>query len=389
MEHWPAPVVAPRVRFERSFRAVSQWMKTIGWSMASGDRSAHAGVAISTVLHLFAIAALGFWLMGDPSAAPAIVLTTNWSADSTNPIALNQEPANLDQVQSESGGASFGTISFVPSLATSSADVVTDVELHFPDAIATSLADVDLAEPVRPLTGLGLEAALGAGAGFGNGAGDGTGTDFFGLTAPGQKFVFVVDASGSMNRPFPGPGKTLLGRVKLELLKCVTQMSPEQQFFIVFFNDEAYPMPADRLINATPESQRRYLWWMAEMKAGGMTEPETALLLALQLNPDVVYFLTDGAFKYRVIGRVQEMNRRGTTIHTVGFGDRTGFGEDGAERFMRMIADQNGGTYQFVSADAADQPVESGTDGGEQETSAENDVAEQAQVEPSAEVQER
>lgn len=330
-----------------------------------GNRSAHAGVAISTVLHLCIIAALGYWLVGSHSAAPSIVLTTNWSADSTNPLTLDQQTASQDQLENASGGTSLGTVSFVPSLTTSAAEIVTDIEQLTPESATMSFTDIDLTTAVQPLSGFGQQATLGSGAGFGNAEGDGTGTDFFGLTAPGQKFVFVVDSSGSMNRPFPGPGRTLLGRVKLELLKCVTQMSPEQQFFIVFFNDEANPMPANRLMEATEESQLHYLRWMAAVEAGGMTEPETALLLALQLNPDVIYFLTDGAFKYRVIDRVADMNRADITIHTVGFGDKVGFGEDGAERFMRMIADQNGGTYQFVSSAEAGAEVD-----GDDETSA-------------------
>jgi len=333
-----------------------------------GERPAHAGIVMSTLFHLCVIAALGYWLIGARASAPTVVLTTNWTADSSQPLAFDQQPASIDDLQSESGGSSLGTISFVPSLTTTSPDVVTDVQRTAIDVAATSLADIDLTAPVQPLSGIGRDATLGAGEGVGNDIGDGSGTDFFGLTAPGQKFVFVVDASGSMNRPFPGPGRTLLGRVKLELLKCVTQMSPEQQFFIVFFNDDAHPMPASRLMEATPDAQRRYLRWMAEFKAVGETEPETALLLALQLNPDVVYFLTDGAFKYRVIGRVKEMNRRETTIHTVGFGDKTGFGENGAERFMQMIADQNGGTYQFVSAAAAADQLEGEAADGSGET---------------------
>ena len=347
--------------------------------MAGGNRSAHAGVAISTVLHLCFIAALGYWLVGGQSSATSILLTTNWSADSANPLTMDEQTVSLDQLEDSSGGSSVGTISFVPSLTTSFAEVVTDIELQAPDSTAMSLTDIDLTAPVQPLSGFGQEATLGTGAGDGNAQGDGSGTDFFGLTAPGQSFVFVVDSSGSMRRPFPGPSRTLLGRVKMELLKCVTQMSPEQQFFIVFFNDEANPMPANRLMEATHDSQLRYLRWMAEVEAGGETEPESALLLALQLKPDVIYFLTDGAFKYRVIDRVQEMNRRGITIHTVGFGDKVGFGENGAERFMQMIADQNGGTYQFVSAaEAADQREGEATDGEESQT----DAAEAEEPEP-------
>lgn len=338
---------------------MSQWWRTLVWLTAGGgERPAHAGIVISTVFHLCVIAALGFLLIGGDATAPATVLRTTWTPESSHPLAFDQQPTSLDQLQEESGGSSLGTISFVPSVSATAPRIVTDEELAPVDTAAMSLFDIDLTAPVEPLSGFGHDPTLGSGAGAGNDVGDGTGTDFFGLSAPGRKFVFVVDASGSMNRPFPGPGKTLLGRVKLELLKCVTQMSPEQEFFIVFFNDEANPMPASRLMEATPDAQRRYLRWMAEVKAGGETEPESALLLALRLNPDVVYFLTDGAFKYRVIGRVQEMNRRHITIHTVGFGDKTGFGENGAERFMQMIADQNGGTYQFVSATAAAEQLE-------------------------------
>lgn len=321
--------------------------------MAGGNRSAHAGVAISTVLHLCIIVALGYWLVGGKSKASTVVLSTSWSADSARPLSLVEHADSSELSESRSGGTSLGTVSFVPSVTRSPAEVVAELDVPAPEYAAMSLTDVDLTAPVQPLSGLGEDATLGSGAGTGSDTGDGTGTDFFGLNAPGRKFVFVVDASGSMNRHFDGPGKTLLGRVKLELLKCVSQMSPEQQFFIVFFNEEAHPMPANRLMDATPDAQRYYLRWMAGMKATGMTEPESALLLALRLDPDVIYFLTDGAFKYRVIDRVHNMNRGRVTIHTVGFGDKTGFGGDGAERFMQMIADQNGGTYQFVSAAAA------------------------------------
>lgn len=348
---------------------MSRWGRTILWLTAGGgERSAHAGIAISTVFHVCVIAALGYWLMGGRSSGPTIVLNTNWMAEPTSPLAFDQPPASLEELQTESGGSSFGRISFVPSLTTTSPDLLTDLSPVPVDSAAMSLADIDLTAPVQPLSGFGDDAALGSGAGAGNDVGDGTGTDFFGLNAPGQKFVFVVDASGSMNRPFPGMGRTLLGRVKLELLRCISQMTPEQEFFIVFFNDEAIPMPASRLMEATPDAQRNYLRWMAQVKAIGETEPESALMLALRLNPDVVYFLTDGAFKYRVIGRVKDMNRRGTTIHTVGFGDKTGFGENGAERFMQMIADQNGGTYQFVSSAEAAEQMERAAEEAESQT---------------------
>src|SRR5690606_8639207 len=107
----------------------------------------------------------------------------------------------------------------------------------------------------------------------------------------------VVDCSRSMNHPHPGPGKTRIGRVKLELVRSVHNLEPNQQFFIIFFNERAYPMPAERLIEASDSSKLRYLRWMAGARADGQTDPSQALAMALRLQPDLIYFLTDGDFK--------------------------------------------------------------------------------------------
>jgi hypothetical protein len=180
--------------------------------------------------------------------------------------------------------------------------------------------------------------------------GDGTGTSFFGLAARGRKFVFVVDASSSMRRPSHGPERTLFNRVKLEIVQSIRQMSEQQQFFIVFFNDSFFPMPATSLVAATPEAQARYLQWMAEMKSGGQTDPAAAIQLALQLEPDVIYFLSDGEFKYGLVKRIAAMNGGRVMINTVCFG-----GVEDDNKSLRMIAEQNGGTYHYVPLPAKTQ----------------------------------
>jgi secreted protein with Ig-like and vWFA domain len=102
-------------------------------------------------------------------------------------------------------------------------------------------------------------------------------------------------------------------------------------------------MPAPTMKLAIPSAQQKYLRWAVEAKAGGKTDPEQALLMALSLQPDVVYFLTDGAFKPRVVERVRAANQRlQIAIHTIGFGD------DEGEPLLQAIATQNGGTYQFI-----------------------------------------
>ncbi|MBX3264665.1 MAG: VWA domain-containing protein [Labilithrix sp.] len=147
------------------------------------------------------------------------------------------------------------------------------------------------ASDLRRSLGRGL---AGTGAGSGEGKGDGGGRGFFGRGVAGQRVVYVVDSSRSMNHPHPGEGKTRLGRVKLELINAIKALQPEQKFFIVFFNDAPIPMPSDRLVEANDATKLQFLRWMVDVPASGQTDPAMALLLALKLNPDTIYFLTDG-----------------------------------------------------------------------------------------------
>ena len=58
---------------------------------------------------------------------------------------------------------------------------------------------------------------------------------FFGARSRGERFVFVVDNSNSMIR---GRFETAL----LELIRTVDNMTPKQQFYVIFFSDTAYRM---------------------------------------------------------------------------------------------------------------------------------------------------
>lgn len=201
----------------------------------------------------------------------------------------------------------------------------------------------------------GKGSGSGTGSGKGNssgngigGSGNGTGTGkggFFGLKVAGKSTVFVVDASKSMNLPHPGPSRTRFNRVKLELLRTISRMTENEKFFITFFGDGAYPMPADRIMEAELPVRRRYLMWMMQVQATGHTFPEQALLLALQLQPDQIYFLTDGDFDYSVAPRVTAANLEGIPIHTIGFSDNRG------ENLLMEIARRNNGTYTYIPPD--------------------------------------
>jgi hypothetical protein len=176
----------------------------------------------------------------------------------------------------------------------------------------------------------------------GNGLGRGLKASFFGIHADARRIVYVVDASNSMNRPYDGEAKTRLGQLKLELAKSVLALKAEQQFFIIFFNEHANPMPAEGLENAYPQNQQKYLTWMASVPATGLTDPRPSLALAFSMNPDVVYLLTDGMFPRDVQSDLSQLRQQGVQLNTIAFGDAK------AEKSLKPLAMRNRGQFAFV-----------------------------------------
>jgi len=170
------------------------------------------------------------------------------------------------------------------------------------------------------LVGSALANIASDGDGSGTGDGDGNGTGgMFGLRPVGKRFVYVLDCSKSMNHPHDSEAKTRFKRMQIELVNSVKSMSPEQEFYIIFFNDFVIRMPSRGLTLATHDHKVKYLTWMAHLQADGNTEPKGALHLAMSLQPDVIYFLTDGTFDFRVERELLEFPKSRAAIHTFAF----------------------------------------------------------------------
>ncbi len=317
------------------------------WGTSGGRRMA-SSAAVSGVVHVAAVVLCGLWLLPFPEKPAHLAIETVWSDDGA-PDILDAAPITVLSETSESGGSSTGAALFQHTQSVDRTDGAIDVQ---------QLASLPLPEGDRPQPSMFTEAvSLGGGAGGGDfglqGRGDGTGTGFgaseggsrfFGQRVEGQRVVYVVDASRSMNHPHPGQMRTRFGRVKLELIRSIRQMTPAQEFFIVYFNDRALPMPANSMPRATPSAQEKFLRWAAQVRADGNTNPEQALSLALKLRPDVIYFLTDGNFPNKIAREVTQANLNRVVIHTIGFAD------DEGEAVLRAIATRNWGEYQFIPA---------------------------------------
>ena len=101
-------------------------------------------------------------------------------------------------------------------------------------------------------------------------------TSFFGIRARGQFFIYVLDQSGSML------DDDRLTRAKIELRKSVYALQPPQRFEVIFYNDEATPMPGGPLPRPADQATKNQLTtWLHLIEPDGETNPRSALAMAL------------------------------------------------------------------------------------------------------------
>jgi hypothetical protein len=305
---------------------------------AAGD-PAHAALGVSAAAHLALFALLACLWLDLRELPSAAALDSRWTpAEMPLPLVDVEPPAAETVIELTDGGRS-------------AADSVAIAEQPalFPTLPTTAPSEADaelllaggLADEVGAVASGDDDGDGGSGTGQGGGAGDGDGR-FFGAEGHGRRFVYVVDRSGSMNYPHDSEAKTRFRRLKFELLNSIGRMTPDMEFFIVFFNEDAHPMPAPALQPATRQAKAHYLEWMSKVRAVGRTDPRDALRVALRLKPDTIYFLSDGAFPHQVNVELQQIRQRGIVIHTFAFGDT------GGQETLEHVARSNGGKYHFV-----------------------------------------
>jgi len=177
--------------------------------------------------------------------------------------------------------------------------------------------------------------------------------EFFGVKAAGRKFVFIVDSSNSMRK-----GK--FDAAKEELEYSLRRLSPEQFFYVIFFDGDAERMkfpdemfPEEQAAPATLANIKKCVTWIKTVKNELQTNPYDAVKFAMTLEPDAIFILSDGKFTDRgkTVRYLQDENtlsdpaigtRPRSVVHTIAFWQRDG------EEAMKAIAEKHGGTYRFV-----------------------------------------
>lgn len=191
----------------------------------------------------------------------------------------------------------------------------------------------------------------GGGGGAAKGSRNGTGANFFGARAYGNRFVFVIDSSSSMI----GPRWEAL---RVELHRAVRSLSPDQEFFVISFDTTAHPMfnklpPEGEFLKPTRENIAQLNYWVASIVHGNATMPASAIGIALRLEPDAIFLLSDGEITDATLAELRFYNRFqdsdgdikvSVPIHTVLLYSDVGY------LTLKTIADENDGVFTPVTS---------------------------------------
>ncbi len=168
----------------------------------------------------------------------------------------------------------------------------------------------------------------------------GAATAFFGVPAIGKSVVFVLDRSASMGLD----GR--LDRARRELAASLRRLPPSARFEVIAYNKVAEPIRVRGmagLLPATPDAIEAVIAAVDRLPAEGGSEHGKALKEALQLGPDVIYFLTDeDDLDLRDVQTVTRLNRGRACIHALCLVPAAG------ESPMQVLARGNRGILKVI-----------------------------------------
>ncbi len=202
-----------------------------------------------------------------------------------------------------------------------------------------SLPERDAAETGQKLKSLtaGKAEDVGPAAGVTGGRAVPPGTKFFNTRGNAYTVVYVVDASPSMIGLFEP--------LKAELKDSLDILKPMQKFHVMFFSSGS-PVegPGRGLTWASERNKRKYREFIDGVDIGEQTDPTGAIRRALELNPDLIYLLTDGDFRDKPADQIVKLSKeRNIKINTIAYVNQRG------AFLLREIAERTGGVYRFVS----------------------------------------
>ncbi len=167
---------------------------------------------------------------------------------------------------------------------------------------------------------------------------------FFGVSARGKKFVFLVDCSGSMRG-------VRWNSARNELIRSLRNLQEEQLFCVLLYSSQSWSYNGNvslaSYMTATPENLDLVSAWLNAQSPGGGTLPLPSVKEGLGLKPDAMFLLSDGELQDDSRGFLLRNNARQsaedvTPVHTISAG--LGYGAE----LLQVIAGENGGVFRQV-----------------------------------------
>jgi VWA domain-containing protein len=176
---------------------------------------------------------------------------------------------------------------------------------------------------------------------------------YMGIPIYGDKVVFVLDASGSMNAPLAESSRESRGRRAVkELSQLLPRLPSGARFDILFFESRISGFSGGRLVSNQPKQISSATDWIKQRRFDGGTNLFGGLEEAFS-RPDVeeIVLLTDGMPSVgsiqepqRILAWVQRWNRwRKVRISTIGLS-----APKQADNFLYKLAHRNDGIYRSI-----------------------------------------
>lgn len=208
-----------------------------------------------------------------------------------------------------------------------------------PAAVVT--APKNLGNIAAPKTVANLDSMIMSDSVKAGGAGGLDSVSFFGSTTIAKRVIFVVDNSQSME--FNDRWK----RAKDEIFTAVSNLSPQQEFYVFFFSDKDYPMlganAPSKLVKLDANIWEQFHAWVERLDLFGDTMAESALRKAYAMKPDVIYLMTDGEFFDNTVEFLMKMRYSKVRVNTIGFQT-----SDAGREALKKIAETLKGEYTEV-----------------------------------------
>jgi hypothetical protein len=165
--------------------------------------------------------------------------------------------------------------------------------------------------------------------------------ELFGAPAIGKRVLYLLECSTRME------GQRFV-TADSGLKTSLRSLSSNQDFLIIVFADDCYPMffprILDDLVPCTDENQRLVADWLSEQERDVIGKPNAALALtkALTYKPTTIFFISGGGVEEHVLADVKHANKNGIVIHAVGIG------VSDLDQSLGTLAKQNGGVYRAI-----------------------------------------